>query len=201
MKKLAAVLIAVAAAAVPVMADTPVNVVVNGIPAPEKGVIVDSRTMVPVRGVTEQLGFDVAWDADTKTATFTKDVLVIKMTAGEKSFYVNELPITPDVPQAIINDRFMLPLRAMCETIGADVDWDGDTKTANIKVSAEGLPSLPEIDHSAVPGLSKPDEKPDEKPAEKPDDNKNEIDTGIPGVSIEIVDPSEVTDIVTDIEL
>ncbi len=186
MKKFAAFILAAAAMSVTAMAaDTPVNVVVNGVEAPEKGVIVDSRTMVPVRGVTEQLGFNVEWDADTKTATFTKDIIVIKMTAGEDHFYVNEVPVTPDVPQAIINDRFMLPLRAMCETIGAEVDWDGETKTANINVSTAGLPSLSDIT----------------KPDEDTDNSGEKIETGIPGVSIEIIDPSEVSDNVTDIEL
>ena len=188
MKKSAAFLIAAAAMCVPVMADTPVNVVVNGITSPQQGVIVDSRTMVPVRGVTEQLGFTVEWDGDTKTATFTKDIVVIKMTAGEDRFYVNDLPITPDVPQAIINDRFMLPLRAMCETIGADVEWDGDTKTANITVSKDNLPSLPKIDLPSVGGNTKPED------GEK-------IETSIPGITIEMIDPDEVPDNVTDIDI
>ncbi len=191
MKKIAAFILAAAAMSVTAMAaDTPVNVVVNGVEAPEKGVIVDSRTMVPVRGVTEQLGFNVEWNANTKTATFTKDIVVIKMTAGEKCFYVNDLPITPDVPQAIINDRFMLPLRAMCDTIGADVEWDGETKTANISVSKNSLPSIPVI------------EMPEDENGEKAAEKEEKIESGIPGVSIEIVDPSEVPDDkVTEIEL
>ena len=195
MKKLAAALLAVAAMAVPAMADTEVNVNVNGVDVPQKGVILESRTMVPVRGVTEQLGFTVDWDADTKTATFTRDVIVIKMTAGEKSFYVNDIPFTPDVPQAIINDRFMLPLRAMCESVGAEVDWDADTKTASISTKSLSMPDLSNI--------SLPTEK-------KEDDGDNtgastdigtKIETGIPGISIEIIDPSEAPDNITDIEI
>ena len=195
MKKLAAALLAVAAMAVPAMADTEVNVNVNGVDVPQKGVILESRTMVPVRGVTEQLGFTVDWDADTKTATFTRDVIVIKMTAGEKSFYVNDIPFTPDVPQAIINDRFMLPLRAMCESVGAEVDWDADTKTASISTKSLSTPDLSSI--------SLPTEK-------KEDDGDNtgvstdigkKIETAIPGISIEIIDPSEAPDNITDIEI
>ena len=195
MKKLAAALLAVAAMAVPAMADTEVNVNVNGVDVPQKGVILESRTMVPVRGVTEQLGFTVDWDADTKTATFTRDIIVIKMTAGEKSFYVNDIPFTPDVPQAIINDRFMLPLRAMCESVGAEVDWDADTKTASISTKSLSMPDLSSI--------SLPNEK-------KEDDGDNtgastdigkKIETAIPGISIEIIDPSEAPDNITDIEI
>ncbi len=34
-----------------------------------------------------------------------------------------------DVPPQIINDRTMVPLRAIFEALGATVDWDGDTRT------------------------------------------------------------------------
>lgn len=195
MKKFAAFILALTTMSVPVSAaDTLVKVLVNGIPSSEQGVIVDSRTMVPVRGVTEMLGFKVDWDADTKTATFTRDKIVIKMTAGEQSFYVNDLPITPDVPQAIINDRFMLPLRAMCETVGAEVNWDGEKKVASIDVSRDSLPSIPGITTGGT------DEKPDNG-GEKKTDNNDKLESGIPGISIEIIDPSEVPDKFTEIEL
>ena len=133
MKKFIALSAAMLLAAVPVMADTQVNVTVNGKELEQKGVILEERTMVPVRGITEELGFAVDWDADTKTATLTNGGTVVKMTAGEKSFFVNDEAVTPDVPQTIIDGRFMLPLRALCDSINADVDWDNDTKTAAIK--------------------------------------------------------------------
>lgn len=34
-----------------------------------------------------------------------------------------------DVAPQIINDRTMVPLRAIFEELGAEVDWDGDTQT------------------------------------------------------------------------
>lgn len=34
-----------------------------------------------------------------------------------------------DVPPQIINDRTMVPMRAIFEALGAAVDWDGDTRT------------------------------------------------------------------------
>lgn len=109
-----------------------VNVVVNNKPIDSKGVIIDGRTMMPVRGVFEELGFDVSWDNDTKTATLKRSIVTVKMTNGEKGFTVNGKEITPDVPQQIIDGRFMLPLRAVAEAIGANVDWDGATSTASI---------------------------------------------------------------------
>ena len=198
-KLLTGIITAAVFSAIPVLADTSVNVVVNGTPAEQQGVILESRTMVPVRGVTEQLGFVVDWDADTKTATFTKDDTTIKMTAGEASFYVNDNTITPDVPQAIINDRFMLPLRAMCESVGAEVDWDGDTKTAYINTSDYSI-ALPRLEPGEVL-ITEVDKINGGKTGDNADKNKDgEITTPIPGISIQVIDLDEYPDIVNDIE-
>ena len=136
MKRFFALSAAVLALCVPVFAENDVNVVVNGNAVDMKGVILENRTMVPVRGVMEELGYTVDWDADTKTATLKNDVNTVKITAGESVFYLNDTAVTPDVPQTIIEGRFMLPLRAVSEAVGAKVDWDGESKTAVI--STEG---------------------------------------------------------------
>lgn len=54
------------------------------------------------------------------------------MTYGNEYFTVNDENITPDVPQTIIDGRFMLPLRAVGEALNYSVDWDAETKTASI---------------------------------------------------------------------
>ena len=116
--------------AVPVMADNNVTVYSNGNEVADKGVIIDGRTMVPVRGVFEYMGYDVEWDGNTKTATLTntKKETVITLTNGESTFKVNDNEITPDVPQQIIEGKFMLPLRAVGEAIDAKVAWYPETK-------------------------------------------------------------------------
>lgn len=44
--------------------------------------------------------------------------------------FVNDEPIRFDVEPAIINDRTMVPMRAIFEALGADVGWEDSTKTA-----------------------------------------------------------------------
>jgi opacity protein-like surface antigen len=125
----------IAAAVAAVMMTTPVlaaQVEVNGKKIDAEAVIVDSRTLVPVRGVFEELGYTVDYNADTKTATLTKNDTVVAMTMGDTYFTVDGKQITPEVPQQIIDSRFMLPLRAVSEAIGANVEWDSETKTAVI---------------------------------------------------------------------
>ena len=43
--------------------------------------------------------------------------------------FVNDVEVQFDVPPTIVNDRTMVPLRAIFEALGADVDWDEATRT------------------------------------------------------------------------
>lgn len=98
-----------------------------------EGIIKDGRTLVPVRGVFEDLGFTVDWnDAESKAVISdgNHDISLIK---GMKWFRADGREIFPDVPQQIINGSFYLPLRAIGDAAGADVSWDADSKTATVK--------------------------------------------------------------------
>lgn len=135
MKKFLSVITAALLLTTTALASAEVNVTVNGMPVDMNGIIVDGRTMVPVRGVFEKIGYSVDWNSDTKTATLTKGSNTIEMTNGNTYFTYNGTSITPDVPQQIIDGRFMLPLRAVGEAINAKVDWDNKTKTAAITLN------------------------------------------------------------------
>lgn len=132
MKKFITTAIALLAMSTVAFASGDVNVTVNSTPIDMKGIIVEGRTMVPVRGVFEQLGYEVSWDDATKTATLSKGTTKIEMTNGNDYFSVNGEAVKPDVPQQIVDGRFMLPLRAVGESINANVDWDSETKTASV---------------------------------------------------------------------
>lgn len=142
MKKLIITAAAMLMLTIPVMADDTVTVYSNGNEVADKGIIIDGRTMVPVRGVFEYMGYDVEWNSNTKTATLTntKKETVITLTGGESTFTVNENVITPDVPQQIVEGRFMLPLRAVGEAVNAKVGWNSDTKTATINENNNFFP-------------------------------------------------------------
>ena len=46
--------------------------------------------------------------------------------------YKNGKAVTLDVPAQLINDRTLVPARAVAEAFGCDVDWDDTTKTITI---------------------------------------------------------------------
>ena len=95
-------------------------------------VIVEGRTLIPLRGVFEKLGYEIGWDAETKSATFTKDNTVVKVTVNANSFTLNGSLVNLDVPAQIVNGSMMLPLRAIGEATGLKVDWDNENKAVNL---------------------------------------------------------------------
>ena len=117
----------------------------------QQPVIVDGRTLVPVRGVFEGLGFEVDWDDATQTATLVAERYVyswmgelrimaaveqtyeINITIGSDVFTVNEEEYELDVYAQLIGGRTMIPFRAVLEAVGHFVDWDGATNTVVVR--------------------------------------------------------------------
>ncbi|MCL2573276.1 MAG: stalk domain-containing protein [Defluviitaleaceae bacterium] len=98
--------------------------------------IVDGRTLVPVRGVFEALGFEVEWKQDIQTAILERDNLDIFITIGNQAFIRDNgdflSAFVLDVPAQIIDGRTMLPIRAVLESVGYKVDWIDETRTVAI---------------------------------------------------------------------
>ena len=114
-----------------------VGVTINGTPVNFVGqgpVIVDGRTLVPVRAVFEALGFNVAWNQTTQTATMTRGGDTIVITIGSATFTTNGVARTLDVPAQIINNSTLVPIRLPLESVGYAVGWDG----ANNRVTVHG---------------------------------------------------------------
>lgn len=95
-------------------------------------IIVDGRTMVPLRAIFEAFGMDVSWDDLAKKVTATKDNLKIELVIGSTSAYKNGKLVVIDVPSYIDGGRTMVPLRFIAESTGAEVTWNGTTKTVYI---------------------------------------------------------------------
>ncbi len=99
--------------------------------------IVEGRTLLPIRWVAEPLGAEVGWDGKEKKVTVSLGDVFIELWIGKPIARVNgvEKPIDPNNPKVvplILNGRTMLPVRFVAENLGADVLWDGTTKTVTI---------------------------------------------------------------------
>ena len=110
--------------------------------------IINDRTMVPLRAISEATGSDVYWIESERIVIIVKNETKILMQIGKAEMYKADAdPATGakgffialgnahgetvilDVPPTIIQDRTMLPLRALCEALGLDVDWDEKNRT------------------------------------------------------------------------
>ncbi len=100
--------------------------------------ILNGRTLVPVRVVSENLGAEVDWNAATQQVTITTEEKTIVLTIGSAIAQVNGQSVTlPDgvAPTLVWVDggaRTMVPVRFVSEQLGAEVDWDNNTRTVII---------------------------------------------------------------------
>ena len=108
------------------------------------GRLIGGRTMVPLRGIFEALGATVEWDGPTQTVTSTRGDDTVKLTIGKSELYKNDkLHYTMDVVPVIIEEagasRTLVPVRAVAESFGCVVDWDGTTRTAILTSESDML--------------------------------------------------------------
>lgn len=84
-------------------------------------VIVDGRTMVPIRVITESLGGKADWNEATRTVTLTIDGKVLSMTIDTTIPGFDAAPV-------ILNNRTYVPIRYIAEALGAQVEWIADSR-------------------------------------------------------------------------
>lgn len=149
----------------PVYADMNVKVMIDGNyiqfedAAPT---IIEGRTLIPVRKVSESLNANVGWDAETRTVTISKDEKSFSLTIDSKVVDIaNANDVVLDVPAQIINDRAYVPVRFVSESFGYVVGWDGSTQTVSI-VTEGGDFTLDEQKEVKTTGIYVYDSKPGE---------------------------------------
>ncbi|MDF2714951.1 MAG: repeat protein [Paenibacillus sp.] len=104
--------------------------------------ISNGRTMVPVRIITEALGFEVKFDENPQTAERTVDLskngTTIRLTIDKtevKKIVNNGAATTKtiDASPYIKEDRTYVPVRFFAEELGLDVQWENATRTVILR--------------------------------------------------------------------
>ncbi len=87
-------------------------------------VVVNDRTLVPVRVISEGFGCEVGWNQDEQTVTITKgnDEIVLKI--NNLQYTVNGEKKDLDAAPRLMNDRTFVPLRAIAEALGKIVYYN-----------------------------------------------------------------------------
>ena len=151
MKKTIITVFSAAAAAsivISATAENDISVTVNGsdVVFDQPPVIENDRTLVPMRAIFEALGAEVEWDGEARKVTSTKGDIKISLAIDSTEMSVGERNVTLDVPAKIINDRTMVPVRAISEAMECKVDWDGGERkviiTTDINPTATAVPEI-----------------------------------------------------------
>lgn len=129
--------------------------------------LINNRTMVPVRAIFEALGATVDWDDCTQTVTSVKGNTTIRLTINSPVMFVNGSPVTLDSPACVFNGRTLVPVRAVSEAFGINVDWNNATNsilitTANSNRAVGGgqqiiLPDTADMNNQCYPNTIIPD--------------------------------------------
>ncbi len=85
--------------------------------------IKNSRTMVPVRVISENFGAEVSWDDASRKVTVKSGETTIELTIDSDTALVNGAPTTLDTPAVIKDGRTMVPLRFVGEALGKNVEY------------------------------------------------------------------------------
>lgn len=115
----------------------------------------NSRTIIPLRFISENMGYDVSWDNPTQTATIKNDDTTVTIKIGDTMATVNGKKVPMDIQDGkvvdtkavLLKDRTYVPLRFVSETLGATIEYKRgvnvniiDIKTPNPDTTPEELP-------------------------------------------------------------
>lgn len=108
----------------------------------------NGNTMVPMRALFEKLGFSVTWDDAERTAVASKGDLSISLPIGKAAASVNQIQYYLDAVPVIRDGSTYMPLRFVSEAAGAEVLWDGSTRTVTVQPVEDAQQSIRHlIDH------------------------------------------------------
>ncbi|MZQ75828.1 MAG: AMIN domain-containing protein [Peptoclostridium sp.] len=102
-------------------------------------IILNDRTLLPVRAVSEGIGCNVTWNQKTSEVTIEREYKTIKLKIDSSDVYVNGVKkkLPDNVPAKIVtyknSGRTMVPARFVLEELGASVDWNSKTRTLAVK--------------------------------------------------------------------
>ena len=121
-------------------AEDEISVIVNGekveFDVPPQ--IIEGRTMLPMRKTFEAFGANVEWIGEMNLVLATYKSKIVAMEIGKENFKVTDVIegeskfYDLDVKATIVDGRTLVPVRAIAESFGFNVEWNGDTRTVTI---------------------------------------------------------------------
>lgn len=100
--------------------------------------LINDRTMVPMRKIFETLGANIEWDGATQKIVAKTDEKEITLQIDNNTALLENLEsgetqnITLDAAPVILNNRTMVPVRFIAESLEKKVGWDSENKVVVI---------------------------------------------------------------------
>lgn len=95
----------------------------------------DSRVLLPIRSIGEELGAEVTWDDETAIATIETEDVLIEIKANENIILVNgeEYIIGKETKMKEDEDRIVSLVNLIVTKLGAEMRWDSTSRVLSIK--------------------------------------------------------------------
>lgn len=128
---------------------------------------VDNNILIPIRVVSENLGFKVDWEKASQSVTVQNSITTVKMVVGSKTAHIDGSQVSMNITPVLSGQTTLVPLRFVSSQMGMDVKWDNQNKA--VYLSSSGSMTDPWIDDNGTP---------------------NDPDTEVPSTPTEPVNPS-----------
>ncbi|MHC1723159.1 MAG: stalk domain-containing protein [Aminipila sp.] len=99
----------------------------------------NKRTQVPLRAAMEAYGCKVSWDEGRSVAVIEKNGTKVEVPLGQNYIKKDDFEIFTDTKALLKNNRIYLPIRAVVEAFGAEVQWNQVSETVIITSSDAGI--------------------------------------------------------------
>jgi len=135
-----------------------IGVQINGVPVQftaAQPTIVNGRTLVPLRDISESLGASVGWNDVSREISLSREGASIVMIVDSSNATINGNATSLYLPPAIIGASTFVPLRDISTLFGYEVSWDSANQVAHIAsggaVITPSIPVLPPPSPTPIP--------------------------------------------------
>lgn len=130
--------------------------------------IENNRTYLPIRVISEDLGYEVDWKQESQTAVIQKGKNKVEITIGQSVALVNGVKKPIDVQNGVVQDtkaviknsRTYVPVRFISEAMGDKVEYrtpsNSDVKVLTVYINCTNLPVEKPVTPKPTPPVVKP---------------------------------------------
>jgi len=93
--------------------------------------------MIPIRVVSENLGYDVLWEKSSRKVTLSQFGKVVELAVGSTKATSGGVAMTLKAPPKQTKDTVLVPVRFVSEQFGLQVGWDNTDKIVYLTGSLE----------------------------------------------------------------